>query len=152
MAKPAIIGEWSGESNGMYTAVVQRTANGRWITGTKGSPGPYATDALDHVTDATAMRRLREMLGWVPPGALPYFPPEMQDDDYELPPEQPDTVEAGGVTWHRVLADFAPRGRWTSREGREYHAGTGAGWDGPGERWMRVPDPHELNGYACYRS
>jgi hypothetical protein len=152
MAKPAIIDEWSGESNGMYTAVVQRTADGRWITGTKGSPGPYATDSMDCVTAVAAMRRLREMLGQVPPGALASFPPEMQADDYELPPEQPDAVELGGVTWHRVLADIAPRGLWTPRDGREYHTSAGAGWDDPVEPWMRVPDPHELNGYAYYRS
>ena len=98
------------------------------------------------------MHRLREMFGQVPPSALPYFPPEMQADDYELPPEQPDAVELGGVTWLRVLADIAPGGPWTLRDGREYHTSAGAGWDDPGEPWMRVPDPHELNGYAYYRS
>lgn len=152
MARPSIIDEWSGESNGMYTAVVQRTAKGRWNIGTKGSPGPYATDALDRVTDVAAMHRLREMFGRVPPNALPYFPPEMQDDDYELPPEQPDSVELGGVTWNRVLADIAPRGQWTLRDGREYHTDTYTDRDEPDEPWMRIPDPHELNGYAYYRS
>jgi hypothetical protein len=152
MAKPAIIYEWSGESDGMFTAVVQRTAAGRWITGTKGSPGPYANDILDYATDVAAMRRLLEMFGRVPPSALPYFPPGMQADEYELPQEQPESVDLGDVTWHRVDADIAPRGPWTPRDGRGYLTIPGAGRDDPDEQWMRVPNPHELNGHACYRN
>jgi hypothetical protein len=88
---PKIIDEWTGDSAGGFTAVVQRTEDGRWIIGTKGTPGNWAGDALDYATDVEAMRRLEEMRGYLPPDSHRYFPPEMLADDYELPPEpEPD--------------------------------------------------------------
>lgn len=92
MPNPKIVHEWTGDSAGGFTAVVQRTANGRWRIGTKGSPGDWAGDYLDYVDDVAAMRFLIEIRGYVPPNSYEYFPPEMLEDDYELPPEVPDPV------------------------------------------------------------
>lgn len=74
-----VIREWKGRTGGVFTAVCQRTENGRWIIGTRGAPGGYAQDALDYATDQEAMEFLEEQWGYLPSSAVPYFPPEMVD-------------------------------------------------------------------------